>query len=93
MANYELYAGTYVYNVSREIDGTWTWIGNDPWLDALDQPTNYITTTNKKAGCGDWSFQKRYDDTGNVGSVTFFGWGQEAVGGKTLEFFLSVVVI
>lgn len=41
----------------EEYDREWTETGADPWLDALDYPTNYISTTTHGAKHGDFTFE------------------------------------
>jgi len=57
----------------------WTRVGTSPYLNAQDQPTNYVYSIVKKAEIGDFDFQDTAQ-TGTINSVTLYVYGQAATG-------------
>jgi len=61
-------------------DTAWTEVGTSPYLDAQDQPTNYIYNASKKAAQGYFGFE----DSGSLGvigtvNLEMYGWNASAL--------------
>jgi len=65
----------------------WSEVGTTPFLDAQDQPTNYIYSTTKKAEHGDFTFDTS-SGSGTINSVYLYVYGQEASNNALTEFYI-----
>ena len=56
---------------NEDSTGAWTTAGTAPYLDAQDQPTNYIHDTDRNHDSGVYSFEST-TETGTINSVTLY---------------------
>lgn len=66
----------------------WTEVGTSPYLDAQDQPTNYVWTTTKNAEHGDFTFANSGVGTGTINSVYLYVYAASAATAQNLEFYI-----
>lgn len=65
----------------------WTRIGSSPYLNAQDQPTNYVWTTTKRDEIGDFTFQDSIH-TEAINSVTLYVYSQSAAPAGNVDFWI-----
>jgi len=64
-------ADLQLWVASEQSTGAWNTTGSTPYLDAQDQPTNYIYSTGRNADSGVYLFDTT-SETGTITSVTLY---------------------
>jgi len=75
-------------NADDETRTDWTRVGTNPYLDAIDHPTNFVNVTGNNMLVGDFNFTDSGKSTETISSVVVQLYAKASSSGKNLEVFV-----